>query len=464
MSAKLHILDLANRTASTPIHTAGRADDGLRPLPNYLKEPKNLTTKHSRTALISASRNLYKNNGIVKGAIDMKAEYAVGKAFSYKSLADNPDHAALYTNFIHGFYKIATTTGHNFHSLLYTISTALDVDGDAFILLTRTSTGFPKLQFIRANRISSPKNGIIATGPYKGLHCHDGIIYNKYASEFAYWLDSDDPANSRIIPASSLLHVADVDYLSTSRGEPLFAHALREFQYLDDINSSELGAMKIASQIALIEKSETGTPDLSSLVTTPNPDGGINILSTGDKQIRYLKSDASLDTLRFERPSPNYLAYHTRLLHTILAGVGIPYDIVMTPDSNGVGNRVSLAKFDATVRDRTTLLEEIAHKLISYALATAITRGDLPATHNWHSMLFSKPKRPSVDLGRDSAAQLNEYNAGIKNLTDICAENGIRLEDHLATRATEAALAEKFRLQAETKHHVTIPPNLIRNI
>ncbi|MFR9125643.1 MAG: hypothetical protein ACLVM6_10850 [Akkermansia sp.] len=50
----------------------------------------------------------------------------------------------------------------------------------------------------------------------------------------------------------------DDDFLSTCRGEPLFSHGLKEFRYIDDINTAELGAMKIASQIALVKKERNG--------------------------------------------------------------------------------------------------------------------------------------------------------------------------------------------------------------
>ena len=462
-AGNVQILDQFGRPfSSRPIYKSGSYDDGLQRLPNYLKEPEQLSGRLTRKNLISASRLLYKNNGVVKGAVNMKAEYSIGKAFLFKSLCKNPEVAAKYDEYIKAFYKVACVNGKNFHSLLYLISTAIDIDGDCFVMLTESKTGFPQLQFIRANRVCSPKDGLIDSGKYKGLNVLHGVITNRMGREIAYWLDGDEPGGGEIIPASSMLHLVDDDFLATCRGEPLFSHGLKEFRYIDDINVSELGAMKIASQIALVKKNETGEVDIAQAYSKPGNNGEVVVRNTGDKQIVFLKSEDSLDSLKIERPSPNYMSFSERLLKGVLSGVGVPYDIVVNPDSSGVGNRMSLSKFDNTTRDRATLLEDAARLLAQYVLAVGIQREDIPHAEGWWNMMFSRAKRPSVDMGRDSNSQLKEYNAGIKNLTEICEENGTQVEDHLRIRAREAAIAEKLRREAEAEFGVEISPDYIR--
>ena len=459
----IQILDQFGRPfSSRSIYKSGNYDDGLSRIPNYLKEPEQLSGRLTRKRLISASRLLYKNNGVVKGAVNMKAGYSIGKAFLFKSLCDDSKIAAEYDEYIKAFYKIACVNGKNFHSLLYLISTAIDVDGDCFVLLTESKTGFPQLQFIRANRVCSPKDGLIGSGKYKGLNVLHGVITNRIGREIAYWLDGDEPGGGEIIPASSMLHIVDDDFLSTCRGEPLFSHGLKEFRYIDDINVSELGAMKIASQIALVKKTEAGEFDATQAYDKPNSSGEVTVRNTGDRQILFLKCEDTIDSLKIERPSPNYMNFSERLLKGVLSGVGVPYDIVVNPDSSGVGNRMSLSKFDDTTRDRATLLEDASRLLVQYVLAAGIQRGDIQHSGGWWNMMFSRAKRPSVDMGRDSNSQLKEYNAGIKNLTEICEENGTQIEDHLRIRAKEAAIAEKLRREAEKEYGVEISPDYIR--
>lgn len=212
-AGNVQILDQFGRPfSSRPIYKSGSYDDGLQRLPNYLKEPEQLSGSLTRKNLISASRLLYKNNGVVKGAVNMKAEYSIGKAFLFKSLCKNPEVAAKYDEYIKAFYKVACVNGKNFHSLLYLISTAIDIDGDCFVMLTESKTGFPQLQFIRANRVCSPKNGLIDSGKYKGLNVLHGVITNRMGREIAYWLDGDEPGGGEIIPASSILHIVDDDF------------------------------------------------------------------------------------------------------------------------------------------------------------------------------------------------------------------------------------------------------------
>lgn len=114
-AGNVQILDQFGRLfSSRPIYKSGSYDDGLQRLPNYLKEPEQLSGSLTRKNLISASRLLYKNNGVVKGAVNMKAEYSIGKAFLFKSLCKNPEVAAKYDEYIKAFYKVACVNGKNF--------------------------------------------------------------------------------------------------------------------------------------------------------------------------------------------------------------------------------------------------------------------------------------------------------------------------------------------------------------
>ena len=61
--------------------------------------------------------------------------------------------------------------------------------------------------------------------------------------------------------------------------------------------------MKIASQIALVKKNETGEVDITQAYDKPSNNGEVLIRNTGDKQIVFLKSEDSLDSLKIERPS-----------------------------------------------------------------------------------------------------------------------------------------------------------------
>jgi hypothetical protein len=56
------------------------------------------------------------------------------------------------------------------------------------------------------------------------------------------------------------------------------------------------------------------------------------------------------------------------------------------------------------------------------------------------------PPRLTVDFGRDAAAQRDDYLSGIINLGDICAERGIDLKTHIASRAAENDALEEAGL------------------
>lgn len=425
--------------------TTIRGDMAFRRPPNYYKEPQNLHTNYGRRDLISISRSLYTNEGIVRGAIHLLATHALTNAFIYKARHDKAD---IYNEYINNWAKVACTNGDNFINLLYQISTGIDVDGDCFVLLTHSKSGFPQLQLIRANRIYYPFEEVKKEDSKKfaGYPCYDGIVVDSNSGrEIAYCLDGE-----KFIDSSSIVHCKDVDFLSSFRGTPLFAHSLRNWRYYEEINESELNAQKIASQIAIVETNESGdstedTSDMYKSRPTIN-DNETSIRDYGNGTIKYFQAGtgSSIDTLKFERPAPNYLNFTKQLILSSLAGVGIPYSIVIQSDSNSVASRVDMSKFDKEVFSRHTLLSEIAKKCVEYVIAVSIERGELPAVKQWYNMTFSRCPKASLNWSRDITADINLYEHGLKTLTEFADERGLTLEEFLNEKSKDYEAVRNF--------------------
>lgn len=99
-----------------------------------------------------------------------------------------------------------------------------------------------------------------------------------------------------------------------------------------------------------------------------------------------------------------------------------------------------------------TALREIKNK----ALMSGILRGEIPWTKNWDKGQWMFPARSSVDVGRESDANLKENAQGLRSMANICAEEGVYWDDvdqqleHEAESKMERAIATAQRLSAKT--------------
>ena len=80
--------------------------------------------------------------------------------------------------------------------------------------------------------------------------------------------------------------------------------------------------------------------------------------------------------------------------------------------------------------------------------ADQIEKGNLPRTEGWWRGAWVFPAHPTIDVGRESAANLNENRQGLKTAADIYAEQGKDFSEEFRQIAAEARLkldlAEEF--------------------
>ena len=125
---------------------------GHRPWePIEKKDISDLIPENDRVNLMSQARRIYLNFGPIKNAINQRSMYSVGRAFMPEFKGTDQEFGKAATDFLNDtFYPIGDSRGgmHDFKTNLFTWSSAIDVDGEIFILLTETKNGFPIYQGI----------------------------------------------------------------------------------------------------------------------------------------------------------------------------------------------------------------------------------------------------------------------------------------------------------------------------
>lgn len=123
-----------------------------------------------------------------------------------------------------------------------------------------------------------------------------------------------------------------------------------------------------------------------------------------------------------------------RLIRNACVGAGWPFELTWDASKLGGANvRLLLAKAMRAVEDRQDLLRPIAKRCVGYAVAKAIKQGLLEGNPEWYAWEFTMPARMTADYGRDAKADLADYQAGLRSMTDILSEEGIDIKDHIKT-------------------------------
>ncbi len=403
--------------------------------------------------LLSDSRKLYCNLGPVTGAIDDKATYSVGRAWSAKFCGEDKEWGALAEEWVNNmWYPMADARGpmFDFKTDLFLQSVSIDRDGEIYIYLTESADGWPQIQLLPAHMIGDrdQSSDVVASGPYTGLRCVQGVVTNDVGRAVAYRVLGIEDKLDKYISAQDLIQVFDPRWADQVRGFPAFMHALLDLKDLRQIQGYEKIAAELMSSVGLIEWNEQGAPDLSPdailkgtsfLGSNPVPAVTIEQMAGGGN-VKYFRggSNSKLEQLKNERPSVQLDAFMDRLIRNACVGAGWPFELTWDSSKLGGANvRLLLAKAMRAVEDRQDLLRPVARRVVGYAVAKAIKNGMLPASDEWYKWRFTMPARMTTDYGRDAKADLADYQAGLKSMTDILGEEGIDLADHIETLEDE---------------------------
>jgi len=447
------------------INKNARQSNGVTYTPLQNKDWDALLPITDFTALLSTSRVLYNNNAVLKGSIDWLANRAVSNGYNPLFRGKDAEWGDKAKAWLKTFYRIGNVRGENydFKSSLVHDSIAMSRDGTSYCLLTQTSKGYPQLQAIPSHRVSNrPGVNVVQTGRFKGRRLTNGCILSKVGRVIGYVILGETEAEDNYVDAGSMIAMEELHNHDQSRGLPLFSCCLDSFQQMQTSVEYELHAQQLMSAIALNVTNETGTnEDVSSYYnrdeSTP-VDPSVSYEQIQGGTINYLQAGVGrIETLTNDRPSDAWQKFHKRIINDCLMSVRLPYSVVVdSQGGNGTSSRMDIGKSEATITERQQQLDKFALKKITYALATAIERGYLPAHPEWSMWEFSHPRRLSIDLGRDNVAELKSYDAGLRTKTQILAERNISLNEQLTEQYTEKAKEILIRQEVEKKYGVTL--------
>jgi capsid protein len=383
----------------------------------------------------------------------------------YSPTTGDRDYNQTISEYFHAWCRTCDVTNrHSFKKLVQLAAEERPVDGDCGFVIRRSGEGL-KIQLVPATRIGNPNDTAVASNNY-----FQGIITNDFGQPVAYriYRVSRDGVyfGAEDIPANQFCHYMDPFRVDQYRGITDFHAAIQTARMLHDILQAEKAGVRFSSQQAALIFNDRGIANPRNLFQ-PNP---ALSLPSGQQQkneltevgmIRYFQNSDRVEVMP-SRPSQAFTGFVQHLMHEIALGVGVPEGVLFgTQDYKGPSVRAEFAAADRVfTRQQGVLTDKVLDPIKDAVILDAIARGEIPpppllagetmvhALRRATSGEWRFPAKLSIDVGRESAANMNENRQGAKSLQEIAAEEGTDAFTRLEQIAIEAAyvkqLAKKY--------------------
>ena len=382
----------------------------------------------------------------------------------YSPTTGDRDYNRVIDDYFHAWCKNCDVTNrHSFKKLVQLAAEERPIDGDCGFVIRRSGEGL-KLQLVPATRIGNPNDTAVASNNY-----YQGIITNDFGQPVAYRIYRVDRNGvyfgAEDIPANQFCHYFDPFRVDQYRGITDLHSAIQTARMLHEILQAEKAGVRFSSQQAALIFNDRGVANPRNLFQ-PNPTAS---LPNGQQQkneltevgmIRYFQNSDRVEVMP-SRPSQAFTGFVQHLMHEIALGVGVPEGVLFgTQDYKGPSVRAEFAAADRVfTKQQGVLTDKVLDPIKDAVILDAIARGEIapPALLAGETMVqalrratkgeWRFPAKLSIDVGRESAANMNENRQGAKSLQEIAAEEGTDAFARLEQIATEAGFVKELALK-----------------
>ena len=382
----------------------------------------------------------------------------------YSPTTGDRDYNRVIDEYFHQWCKNCDVTNrHSFKKLVQLAAEERPIDGDCGFVIRRSGEGL-KLQLVPATRIGNPNDTAVASNNY-----FQGIITNDFGQPVAYRIFRVDRNGvyfgAEDIPANQFCHYFDPFRVDQYRGITDLHSAIQTARMLHEILQAEKAGVRFSSQQAALIFNDRGTANPRNLFQ-PNP---TMALPNGQQQkneltevgmIRYFQNSDRVEVMP-SRPSQAFTGFVQHLMHEIALGVGVPEGVLFgTQDYKGPSVRAEFAAADRVfTKQQGVLTDKVLDPIKDAVILDAIARGEIapPALLAGETMVqalrratkgeWRFPAKLSIDVGRESAANMNENRQGAKSLQEIAAEEGTDAFARLEQIAIEAGFVKELAVK-----------------
>lgn len=420
-------------------------------------------TSRSRVVIMWEARDLVEN---VPQAREVSRKFGQFLTpHEYSPTTGDKAYNQIVSEYFHEWCKRCDISGrHSFRKLVQLACEERPVDGDCGFAIRRVEGGL-KIQLVPATRIGNPN----ALGS-ESENYFQGVIVDDYMRPLAYriyrvtregvYFGAEDVA------AENFVHYFDPFRIDQMRGMSDFHCSTRTMRMLYEILEAEKAGVRFASQQAALVFSDRGSANPRNLF---HPGPPTQTLPSGQEQhnefsqvatIRYFGTADKIEIMP-SRPSQAFAGFVQHLMHEISIGTGIPLGVLFgTQDYKGPSVRAEFAQADRIFgRHQGILQDKVLDPLKNAVLLDAIARSEIPPPplQSGETLVqalkratrgeWRFPAKLTIDVGRDSAANLNENRQGAKSLQEIASEQGTDAFARLEQIAMEARAIKELSVK-----------------
>jgi len=379
------------------------------------------------------SRDLVRNYPYATQALANLESDLIGTGILARTTS--PKVAALWS----AWCKVCDAEGQSgFEAMQGLVVRAMIEGGDALIRRRprKMSDGLPvplQLQPMEGDFLDHNKTGIFA-----GNLVIQGVEFDAIGARAAYWLFDRHPGDiavglgrnslsleSRRVPASEIIHLFRAPRLGQVRGTPWFHAAINPARDSDDYEDAEAMRKKIESCLAAFV---TSTGDEAAPIGNTRTDAqGRRIESIEPGMIAYLDAGQEVTTTS-PAQGGDYGAFMQVSHRKVAAGMHNTYED-MTGDLSNVNytsyraGHVRHWRMIDMVRWQT-VIPVLCDRVWNWFAEAALIAGTLTENDLRGGVVWTPPRRESVDPDKDTRAQQRAIRNGILLWEDAVAENG----------------------------------------
>lgn len=404
-----------------------------------------IVSETDRRELVTLSRHLFANFPVVTGVVEEIGDFAGALSMRFKAGDEEWNEATQ--DWLEFNDESISTTGATMGLIRYLAAMAILVDGDIGFVLTESQTGLARIQPIPGHRIGNRSNQTqISGGMFDGAKIVDGVVINAIGSPIAYQVLGADESED-VIYAARNFHLCFVPFRSDQlRGVPLLASGVKDWQDVKLTKEYELSAQKLGAYQGLIEKNETGEPeiDLAKQMTRsaePTVSGGAETtepevysyaLQGDGALVRWFKAgQGGLEAFRNDRPSGDARAFWAQVVREALCGIGYSYDFAVDPGGiGGASVRVVVARINRFISKISRFaIKPLQNRVDGYRIAKAIKRNRIPFNADWFRREYSGGAELTADAKHQSDTAIQNTAAGFCSVQDVTAALGKNWKD-----------------------------------
>jgi capsid protein len=428
----------------------------------YTQPAESSQNQRDRVVLMYEARDLVDNAPEIREVSRKFGLYLT--PHEYSPTTGDRDYNQIVSDYFHAWCKNCDVTNrHSFKKLVQLAAEERPIDGDCGFVIRRSGEGL-KLQLVPATRIGNPNETAVASNNY-----YQGIITNDFGQPVAYrifrltrdgvYFGAED------IPANQFCHYFDPNRSDQYRGVSDLASGIQTARMLHEILQAEKAGVRFSSQQAALIFNDRGTANPRNLFQ-PNPTMGLPSGQTQKNEltevgmIRYFQNSDRVEVMP-SRPSQAFTGFVQHLMHEISLSVGIPEGVLFgTSDFRGPSVRAEFAAADRVfTRQQGVLVDKVLDPIKDAVILDAIARGEIapPPLLAGETMVqalrratkgeWRFPAKLSIDVGRESAANMNENRQGAKSLQEIAAEEGTDAFSRLEQIAIEAGFVKELAVK-----------------